>query len=124
VFSWLRNGRGVAGLLAGLLLWVLSAGALALSMHSNLAASLQQRTHPPGGAALVVRHLHSIAVGWSIAFSTLQLLSMLVTTLVIRACYRLRAAICFSLGAGSVMVSDLFGLLCLLIWVGTTLEVR
>ena len=124
MFAWLRNGRGVAGLLAGLLLWLLSAGALALSMHANLDASFLQHTHPFGRAAPLIRHLHTIAVAWSIAFTTLQLLSLLVTTFVVRACYRLRAAICFTLGAGSVMLADLLGLLGLLIWVGTTLETR
>jgi hypothetical protein len=114
----------LAGLLAGLLLWMLSAGALALSMRANLAASLQQRTHVFAGATLQIRHLHSIAVAWSLSFTTLQLLSMLVVTFVVRACYRLRAAICFTFGAGSVMLGDLLGLLGMLVWLGTTPGLR
>ena len=124
MFAWLRNGRGVSGLLAGLLLWALSAGALTLSMQANLEASFLPRTQVFGGATLLMSHLHTLAVAWSVAFTTLQLLSILVTTFVIRASYRLRAAICFTLGAGSIMVADLLGLLGLLIWVGTTLETR
>lgn len=120
LYGWLRNERGVAGLAGGGVVWVLSAAALGLAMRANLAADEQALLHDFGGAGVVIRHLHGSAVLWGLGFTMLQLLSFLLFAFVLRACYRLRSAVCFSVGAGLVMVGDLLGLLGLLVWVGVT----
>ncbi len=123
MFRWLRNERGRSGLLAGVILWVMSAGALTRSMQANLAASVQEQVHDFGSAGPLIRQLHGAAVGWAVGFTLLQLMSMLLITFILRACYQLRTAICFVGGTGFVMFGDLLGLLGLLVWLGTTLGV-
>lgn len=124
LFGWLRNERGVAGLAGGGLVWVLSAVALGFAMRANLAADGQGRVHDFGGAGLLIRHLHGSAVLWGLGFAALQLLSFFMFAFVLRACFRLRTAVCFSVGAGFVMLGDALGLAALLVWVGMTVEVR
>ncbi len=119
--GWLRNERGVAGLAGAGAIWALSATALGFAMRANLAAEERARLHSFGGAGLAIRHLHGAAVLWTLGFTVLQLLSFLTFAFVLRACFRLRTAICFSVGAGLVMVGDVLGLLGVLVWVGTTL---
>ena len=118
--DWLRNGRGVAGLMGGAVLWVLSAVALGWAMRANLAADEQALLHDFGGAGVLIRHLHGSALIWGLGFTALQLLSFLLFAFVLRACYRLRSAVCFSVGAGLVMAGDVLGLLGLLVWIGVT----
>ncbi len=120
LFGWLRNERGVAGLAGGCLVWVLSAMALGFAMRANLAADEQGRVPDLGSAGVLVRHLHGSAMLWGLGFTVLQLVSFLTFAFVLRACYRLRSAMCFSAGAGFVMVGDVLGLFGLLVWVGMT----
>ncbi len=119
--DWLRNERGVAGLAGGAAVWGLSAFALSLSMRANLAADDQGRLQQFAGTDVVIRHLHGTAVLWGAGFTALQLLSFLMFAFVLRACYRLRSAVCFSAGAGLVMAGDVLGLFVLMCWVGLTM---
>ncbi|WP_263385288.1 hypothetical protein [Granulicella arctica] len=123
MFGWLIRDRGVVGLLTGFVLWAISAVALGFSMRANLAASMQERSHNFGDAGLLIQHLHGSAVGWSLCFTALQLMSLVATAFVLRACYRWRTAACFIAGAGFVMIGDVLGLLGLLVWLGTTVGV-
>ncbi len=95
-----------------------------MSMRANLAASELGRVHDFGGVGVVIRHLHGAAVLWSVGFAALQLISFLISTFVLRACYGVRSAVCFSMGAGSVMLADGAGLFGLLVWLGMTLGER
>ncbi len=124
LFGWLRNERGVAGMAGGGMVWALSVVALSFAMRANLAADEQGRVHDFGGAGLLIRHLHGSAVLWGLGFAALQLLSFFTFAFVLRACYRLRSAVCFTVGAGFVMLGDALGLAALLVWVGMTAEVR
>jgi hypothetical protein len=97
-----------------------SAFCLAVAMHYNLDASDLSRGHGLLERTAVAR-LHGVAVGWAGAFTFFQLAGFLVFTFVFRAAWRLRAAVCFTLGAGLVMVGDCVGLVCLLVWLRLTL---
>ena len=119
--GWLRNRYGGAGLLAAAMVWGLSAVALALAMQANLAASGQMHIHRVDAAERLVRQLHLAAIVWSVGFTTLQLASFLTFTLVLRASYHLRTAVCFALGAGIVMLGDGLGLFVVLLWLRVTL---
>ncbi len=122
LFAWMDNGWGVSGLLAGGLLWLLSAGSLALAMRANLAASARQHELAFSGTEVLIRHLHGAAVFWTLGFTTLQILSFLLFAFVLRGGYRLRSAVCFAIGAGFVIFGDVLGLFGLLVWVGMTLN--
>ena len=117
LFAWMRNVGGLLGLVGGAALWALSGWALTLAMRANLAASALGRARGDGS---VLDHLHGTAVLWSLGFTGLQLTSFLVFTFVLRACYRLRSAVCFAMGGGFVMLGDVAGLFALLVWLRMT----
>ncbi len=121
LFAWRDNGWGVFGLLGGGLLWLLSAGSLALAMRANLTASAQQHNLAFAGTEVLIRRLQGAAVLWTFGFTTLQILSFLLFAFVLRGSYRLRSALCFAFGAAFVMIGDVLGLIGLLFWVARTL---
>ena len=116
LFSWLRNGRGVAGLLGGAAVWMLSEGLLTLAMRANWAAAEQMQVIERMRVERMVLHLNGSAVGWSLGFIALQLISFVIYAFVLRSCYRLRTAVCYALGAGLVMAADATALFGLLVW--------
>ncbi len=87
-------------------------------MHHISHASTPPRAHPAGTNA---SSSDLPVVLWCAAFTLLQLASFLLFAFVLRACWRLRSAVCFALAAGLVIAGDLAGLLALLVWLGVTL---
>jgi hypothetical protein len=114
------GGLGVAGLGFGGGLWALSAASLAFAMRQNALASGLSSLHSLAATAAITR-LHATAVAWAVGFTLLQLASFFVWTFVFRAAWRLRAALCYTLGAVLLMVGDCFGLFCLLVWLRITI---
>ncbi len=114
-----RLGR--AGIVVSLLVWSVSVPVLALAMRANEAAFVQLRWPSLGREQDSVRELHTHAVLWGLVFVALQLTAPLLLAFTLRAAYRLRSAVCFTLGAGAAMVLDALGLFGLLVWLGWTL---
>ncbi len=115
--------RGWAGILASLFVWLLSVPVLGMAMRSNEAAFVVLARREPGRAHGNIALLHASAVLWGLGFIGLQLLAPLLLAFTLRAAYRLRTAVCFTISAGCAMLLDGLGLLALLVWMGLTLGV-
>ena len=112
---------GRVGVAAGLLAWGLSVPVLAAMMQANEEASHLERTHGFAGAARSITHLHATAVVETVVFIALQITSLLLLTFTLRAAYRLRTAVCFTVGAAVPMLLDGLGLFALLVWLRLSL---
>ena len=108
-----RNGR--IGVIASLVLWLLSVPVLWRALAANEAAEGRGLYHLGRGSA-GAGTLHAIAVIWSLAFILLQLLAPLLLGFTLRASYGWRAAVCVSFSAGCALLLDGLGLFAMLIW--------
>ena len=105
---------GWIGVLGACAVWIASGFALAIAMHQ-----ISHASNPPARTRASSSELAMMF--WCAAFTLLQLTSFLLFAFVLRASWRLRSAVCFTLAAGLVMVGDAAGLLALLVWLGVTL---
>ncbi len=62
------------------------------------------------------RHLHLIAVIWTLLFVVLQLVAPLLLAFTLRASYKWRSAVCFTIGVGCFLLLDAAGLFGVLVW--------
>ena len=115
LYEWFAKRSGQLGIAASLLVWAVSLPVLALVMQANQAA---WRDGAFRGAELheKLMWLHAAAVFWSLVFVLLQLVAPLLLAFTLRATYRLRSAVCFSIGAGCAFLLDVVGLFAMLIW--------
>ena len=115
-----HKGFGVAGLLFGGGLWMLSAATLAIALRQNALASQLSSLHSLAANSAITR-LNGAAVAWAFDFTMLQLASFLVWAGTLRSAWLLRAATCYTLGAVMLIAGNCFGLICLLVWLRITL---
>ena len=110
----LARRAGQIGIVASLFLWLVSLPVLGLAMQANQAAWRGNAYRVVG--VNEIRWLHGIAVIWSLVFVLLQLMAPLLLAFTMRAFYRFRSAVCFSISAGCAFMLDALGLLALLVW--------
>ncbi len=103
-------------MLGSWLIWLLSIASLGLAMEANQTADLQARWDGLHQRVTSIEHLHGVAVLWVLLFVVLQLSSPLLMAFTLRAVYRLRTAVCFTVAAGGAMVLDALGLFGMLMW--------
>ena len=115
VYEQLGSRAGQLGVTASLLLWAASAWVLVFAMQANEVAWKQGLYGRAAGGG-EIRSLHVRAVIWSLLFVLLQLVAPLLLAFTLRSFYRLRSAVCFSIGVGCGFFLDAFGLLSMLIW--------
>ncbi len=115
---------GRAGIVCGLGLWAVSVPVLALLMQANEAATQPGRLRGFGADGRSIAHLESIAVLSGLGFIALQIAAVLTLTFALRAAYRLRTAVCFTIGAGMPLLLDACGLFGLLLWLRLSLGAR
>ena len=114
-FERLADRKGQLGIVASLVVWGLSVPALGFAMRATQAGSYAGLYHAARSSD-DVRTFHVLAVVWGTIFVVLQLAAPLLLTFTLRAFYRLRSAVCFTISVGCSLVLDALGMLSLLIW--------
>ena len=112
---------GWIGILSASAVWIASVLALAYGMDHSAQVSLLQTVHPTTSPHARASNFDLPMVLGCAAFTLLQLVSFLLFAFVLRAFWRLRSAMCFTLAAGLVIAGNAAGLLALLVWLGITL---
>ena len=123
-----RRGRWVGGLalLLPVVLWAASIAALLQALKANeVANGLLARAHGAGAVRVRGEHLQGLAVMWAFALAGLQIAAGAGGGRgVAGGVHRLRAAVCFAVSGGAVILLNAAWLLGLLVWLRVYGETR
>ena len=114
-FERLARKAGLLANVASLGVWMLSVPALGFAMRATQAGSYAGLYHAARSRA-DLRTFHVLAVVWGTVFVVLQLAAPLLLAFTLRAFYRLRSAVCFTIGVGCSLLLDALAIFGLLVW--------
>ena len=114
-YEQLAKRAGPFGMIASVGIWMTSVPVLGFVMQANQAA-WRGDPYRVAQSSGNLRLFHATAVLWGLVFVLQQLAAPLLLSFTLRALYRWRSAVCFTIGWGWFILLDGLGLLGMLVW--------